>query len=509
MTSASVFLLLASGIFVTGLLIYESKRFSIGYIHYFKNLFAEFGISRTLMGIFGIIVTILYVYLFVAASLFSTRFWQAIYFLVFCSAIFVEYSSMKGYGRFTVPSDYLSAYYSDHGIWADSIKNYFDLKSILVVLCYGLLLLLSQPMKGGNWQLFVFVIMVSALINLAMANYIKEGTFPTLSVSAFLRTIFLLPRLSKGLLPRQSLEFTSDKQPALNIVLIVDESIRADHLSLNAYERSTTKYLGDLHSSGLLYNYQSILANANSSLPSNGIILTGARKSDREGMNRLPSIFQYARCMNYKTLLFDGWGPNFWLGKAGDLKYINQWQNIRNFWKTPVFGVDHEIAIRINEIIKQSVGNFIWVNKRGAHFDYNNNYPANSAVWQPVWQSSDRLDKLDESARERLINSYDNAIVYNIDDFFRTIVAGVDLNSSVMIYTSDHGQTLGDDGVFSTHARQVKGVMEVPFFVVSGKEFHLKKIASPSHENIFPTLLSVMGVPKDHWASAYSDSLLQ
>jgi glucan phosphoethanolaminetransferase (alkaline phosphatase superfamily) len=501
--------MLASVFFTTILMVYESLRFTLGYVSYFTNLHKEFGIRRMIMGILGVSATILFVYFFVAVSLLSTRPWQMTYFFIFCFAIFVEYSSMKGYGRFTVSTDYLRAYYSDVAIWADSIKNYFNFSSLPIVGGYGLLLFLSQSTVGQGRQLFFVTITFLVSINLLLARYVKDGTFPTLSLSAFFRTLFLLPRLKKNMLPRQPLNFVSDQKPDNNIVLIVDESIRADHLSLNSYQRPTTCYLESLRQEGILYNHEYALAGANSSLPSNGIVLTGAKIGDKAARERLPSIFQYAKHMNYHTYFFDGWGPSFWLGKVSDLQYIDNWQNIKNFRHIHVQDVDHEFAAMTNEIINKSVGNFIWISKRGVHFDYNHNYPSSRALWEPVWQRSDRLDRLDDSARERLINSYDNAIAYNLDDFFSTLIKGIDLRSSTIIYTSDHGQTLGDDGVSSTHARQVKGVMQVPLFVISGNSISIKPLTPPSHENIFPTVLTLMKVPRLSWAADYSESLFQ
>jgi glucan phosphoethanolaminetransferase (alkaline phosphatase superfamily) len=503
------FLLFLSFLFTMAVFIFETLRFEIGYINFFKNLYAEFGVLRTLVGILAVSVSVIWVYWFVSVSLASTVIWRIFYFVFFSFALSVEYTSMKGYGRFTVTTDWVSAFYADRKMRADSFENYFNRDVLPVLFSFGMLLLLTNSSsKNGVW-LFLITFSAAALINLILAKFVKEGTFPTLSLSAFMRTFYLLPTLRTTLKPRQIIEFPCTIPATQNIILIVDESVRADHLSLNSYIRPTTRYLEQLQQEGLLFNFTNAQASANSSLPSNAIILTGSRRSDKAGYNSLPSIFQYAKNMRYKTFFLDGWGPNFWIGKISDLKFIDYWQNISDFRDVSIYDVDFVIAGRIREILVNSTGNLVWVNKRGVHFNYNNNYPADKAEWNPVWQSYDRLDKIEPLSRERLINSYDNALLYNLDPFFKVLLNDVNLEKTTIIYTSDHGQTLGEDGLTSTHARQSAGVMDIPLFILSKKNISLRKNFTPTHENIFPTILELMQVSKDFWATDYLDSLVE
>src|SRR5262249_38085823 len=43
---------------------------------------------------------------------------------------------------------------------------------------------------------------------------------------------------------------------------------------------------------------------------------------------------------------------------------------------------------------------------------------------------------------DRAIADYPNAIAWSVDEFFRNLLPAVDLSKTLIIYTSDHGQSL-------------------------------------------------------------------
>lgn len=77
----------------------------------------------------------------------------------------------------------------------------------------------------------------------------------------------------------------------------------------------------------------------------------------------------------------------------------------------------------------------------GSHFNYNDRYPEEAAMFLP-----DSPVKVDRDSRECLVNAYDNSVAYTADMLADIIElmkerAGV----SAMLYTSDHGEDLFDD----------------------------------------------------------------
>ncbi|MBE3143635.1 MAG: sulfatase-like hydrolase/transferase [Planctomycetes bacterium] len=75
---------------------------------------------------------------------------------------------------------------------------------------------------------------------------------------------------------------------------------------------------------------------------------------------------------------------------------------------------------------------------------------------------------------EELINSYDNGLNYNLDNFFRILMGSDGLpNNTIIIYTSDHGQTLSEHGESWPHSGNTRNEACVPVFVISPNQLHV------------------------------------
>jgi glucan phosphoethanolaminetransferase (alkaline phosphatase superfamily) len=125
-------------------------------------------------------------------------------------------------------------------------------------------------------------------------------------------------------------------------------------------------------------------------------------------------------------------------------------------------------------------------------------------------------EPIDPSAtgREKLVNTYDNGIRFQVDEFFRVIASETTNQNYVILYTSDHGQTLAEHGQMYTHMMPDKVIVDVPDFLVSGERFGKKGVLagiSPgirvSHLNNFATLLDLMGVPNSLRVRPYDKSI--
>ncbi len=77
----------------------------------------------------------------------------------------------------------------------------------------------------------------------------------------------------------------------------------------------------------------------------------------------------------------------------------------------------------------------------GSHFNYNDRYPEETAMYLP-----DSPVKVDRDCRECLVNAYDNSVAYTADVLADIIeVMKKRPGISAMLYTSDHGEDLFDD----------------------------------------------------------------
>jgi glucan phosphoethanolaminetransferase (alkaline phosphatase superfamily) len=102
-----------------------------------------------------------------------------------------------------------------------------------------------------------------------------------------------------------------------------------------------------------------------------------------------------------------------------------------------------------------------------------------------------------------------------VDEFFRVFVPEATNQNYVMLYTSDHGQTLAEHGQVYTHMKPDKEIVDVPDFFVSGEKYCKKGLLDSiapgipvSHLNNFASLLDLMGVPMPLRVRPYEKSIL-
>lgn len=222
---------------------------------------------------------------------------------------------------------------------------------------------------------------------------------------------------------------------------------------------------------------------------------------------RYPTLYQYARAAGYKVHFYDGQMSHFWNSPYRDQKYVDIWKNYEDFSKLARADsdIDFEIANEVKRVMKNSTGNFIWIWKRGVHFPYSDDFPEKSAEWKPLPGSA----QLSSLTRDELVNSYDAAIKYNSDGFFKIISEILEIApNTTVIYTSDHGQNLRDSDQLATHCRESKNEANVPLFMLGNFETPLNKSFPAHHENLFATLLDLMNVPLPARKYEYADSLL-
>ena len=297
-----------------------------------------------------------------------------------------------------------------------------------------------------------------------------------------------------------------------HVFLIVDESIRADFLDLNA-PRDVTPYL--LSQRERLANFGYAVSGNNCSLFSNLILrYGGVRERLAESVRTYPSIWSFAKAAGYRTVYLDAQMSGGKLQDGMTVVERNQIDAHEQADHVPGAERDFFVAQRLLEIAHAPEPHFVYVNKRGAHFPFTGNYPHDSATFAPHMDDGEAVG----ASRERLVNSYKNSLRYNLDGFFRELLEG-DLGDAVLIYTSDHGASLLDRGVL-THCspadpHEFEGL--VPLLALSGDPELQQRLLDAaqinrdraSHFRIFPTLLALLGYDPAEVRATYGASLLE
>jgi glucan phosphoethanolaminetransferase (alkaline phosphatase superfamily) len=285
------------------------------------------------------------------------------------------------------------------------------------------------------------------------------------------------------------------------IIMIMDESVSGDFLSLNGQELETTPFL---KSESKLINFGVAISGANCSVVSRTMFRYGMRpghlpeKWDDEA--KRPLIWQYARRAGYRTVHIDG--------MAGPLAFNNGFSVRENklidtnigILDNPEYTRDNKIADTILALLAEGAPIFLMVDKHGVHVPYDLRYPPDE----------------DADHHEDRVHRYKRAITWSVDGFFRRLIPRLDLSNTLMVYTSDHGQDLQRalPHCSTTNVRPAEA--RVPLFAATGDrpfEQRLRHAAKlgfnrMSHFEIFPTLLIAMGYDEKWVSDVYGPSLL-
>lgn len=170
----------------------------------------------------------------------------------------------------------------------------------------------------------------------------------------------------------------------------------------------------------------------------------------------------------------------------------------------------------------------IVLHQQGSHGPtYYKRYPQQFARFIPECNKAD----VQNCSHEEIVNAYDNTILYT-DYFLARVIGFLKDNSSAydtaMLYISDHGESLGENGVYLhglPYFMAPEEQVHVPFYLWLSEHFasnhhidmncmHQHEQQQHSHDDIVHSLLGVMGVKtqlyqNDHdvFSSCYSNHI--
>jgi glucan phosphoethanolaminetransferase (alkaline phosphatase superfamily) len=317
---------------------------------------------------------------------------------------------------------------------------------------------------------------------------------------------------------RSEVSYSGSLNPQVEkIVLIVDESIRADILGINAYEKDTTPFLRSLQTG--MVNYGLAASSSNCSDYSNLILRTGLGKSEIPDDNQIslkqPSIWQFTRKAGYYNMYMDAQSAEEWANYQNfmneyEASYVDEIDRVR---QEVVYDSDGVARDKLIDLLKRPGKTFIILNKYGIHFPYFRSYPEENNIFTPALEVGEPMND-----REKSLNSFMNGMRWSVDDWFKDLLSeNGGFKPYVIIYTSDHGQNIVDDGTLATHCRPRANRFEgiVPMMVFSNvaailEEFKMAQITNynkTSHFQVFSTLIRLAGY-EDSWVrSHYGASL--
>src|ERR1700738_799517 len=262
--------------FVLALIVFEALVLTVSFGSYLTKIEQrEYAIG--LGGLFIVLVSWGWAVLFFRASLTSNYGTRIFCLLLFVVAAFFEYGYQNAFGRFSTVEDLRIALFdATNEQRRGSILAYADWRAVIPCAAYAILLFKFRARRQHSWKLLALIIIGLACFYSAISPY-TSGQAPTISLPAFLRTAILSPwKWASGYHgPREAVDFHSGQRPQNNIVFVIDESIRGDHLAINGYHRPTTPYLDELLKRGWLFNWGIAASGGTCSEKSDNLLFTG------------------------------------------------------------------------------------------------------------------------------------------------------------------------------------------------------------------------------------------
>jgi lipid A ethanolaminephosphotransferase len=330
---------------------------------------------------------------------------------------------------------------------------------------------------------------------------------------SFTNPTFLLYSIGKyinknfSVAPRQVKPLGTDaKIPATDldrelIILVVGEAARADHFSLNGYQRPTNPRLqrNDVISFRQMYSSGTSTAFSVPCMFSN---IPREQFSERKG----------AANENLLDVLVHAGVNVLWRENNSDSKGVAvrvpnaDYKTPKNNQVCDIECRDEGMLVGLQDYIDtHPKGDIVIVlHQMGNHGPaYYKRYPKTFATFTPTCDTN----QLEECTNEEIGNTYDNAILYT-DYFLDQVIALLKKNTShfetAMFYMSDHGESLGEYGIYLhglPYAMAPENQKHVASVLWFGDSFHIdqqavrRKADTPlSHANFFHTVLGLMEI---------------
>lgn len=226
---------------------------------------------------------------------------------------------------------------------------------------------------------------------------------------------------------------------SLTVVFVLGETLRADHLSLNGYERETTPLLSKRKNLISFPHIYSPYTHTNPSLP---YILTRADSlSPERAYTETSLISLFGKCGFYSAWIGNQDPADTYIGLMYECDTIlyahpEKTSYVYQNW------LDEDLLPMVKK--QQNVSNpnkLLILHTIGSHWYYNNHVSADCTRFLPT--TTTRV--LSQCSEEELINSYDNTVVY-ADYFLNKLIHLFENENAIVIFLSDHGESLGEDG---------------------------------------------------------------
>lgn len=256
-------------------------------------------------------------------------------------------------------------------------------------------------------------------------------------------------------------------------VVVIGESSRADHWSINGYERETTPLL---ESTEHVLSFGDAVSAAGATRTAVPVLLSQTTVTDLAFSKFKPSWITAFKENGFKVFWFSMQMPvgthdttiGIYANLADEVRYLNAgtYKNITEYDEVLLGALD-------SALMQKNQKRLIILHTLGSHTPYQRRYPQNFSKFTPDPPKASLPNIFDGKEKAEILNSYDNSIVYTDFMLAEVIRRLKEVNGvKALWYSSDHGQSLYDKNCSSAgHGFFSKYVFHVPVVFWYSKEY--------------------------------------
>ena len=326
---------------------------------------------------------------------------------------------------------------------------------------------------------------------------------------------------------------------APNVIVIVVDTLRADHLSSYGYERDTSLFIDSLAAEGV--RFENAISPSSWTQPSHASMLTGRYTYEHQAENTpldgtYPTIGEVMQSNGYRTGAFSA-NTLFFTRRQGHgrgfLHFEDNYQSVSDvFFNSSLYGflfdfyglrkvLNYEgvptrvLASDINSAVLDWIDKddnepfFVFMNYFDVHDPYTPPEPYRSkyaTMPNPGGLINGFMERYSPSLTSEQIqteiDAYDGSISYvddQIKELFGELRARSLLENTIVVITSDHGESFGEHGLLQHSASLYLDEIHVPLIVWGPRHVPVgKNIDMPVTITALPsTILSLIGSVDD------------
>ena len=367
------------------------------------------------------------------------------------------------------------------GFWSNIIQVF---KSLTLYVVLGIIVFsFYLVVKFRNRFFLYFVYIGSSLGVLCFLIFILTLTSGRTAHSIFARTVRYTEdvifwakqyeELSKSKKSLPSPETAKSDHLAQNVIIVIGESASRSHHSLYGYPLQTTPELDAMRDS--LCVFEDVIGSSTSTSGNMERILS-FKKDDAtngDGLN-YPLLVDFFNEVGYKSFWLSNQERTGQLSNQSGVMTMNasviNYVGADNSEDRLSFKYDGVLIPEYQKALKDTAAfKIIFLHLLGSHTEYSERYPPEFKMFDFEDEQKTFPEKIldDQMARRRA--DYDNSIIYT-DHLLGTVALGVASLSkpSIMIYVSDHGENVYDEGGIS--GRSARFVC-VPFIIYANNAY--------------------------------------